>query len=216
MVGSMTDELFNRVRDALLENGFTQQDDYLLAHGASVMSESSHEIIHVDTLRTILAASASAEAKGEQQDARYIVIGYGESDYPQATFVNERDALLNAVLGMIYMHPNDAPAYVREGYRQDLENEDEWSHDGRWSTEFEIGGIVVYDTGERVAPKPQQPAERIGGVHLSIATGIDLDAIGDFYETPRNGGEPDADYRKRIQSIKANFEAWLRDRSQGN
>jgi hypothetical protein len=55
-------------------------------------------------------------------------------------------------------------------------------------------------------------AERIGGVHLSIATGIDLDAIGDFYKTPRNKGEPDADYRKRIQSIKEDFEAWVRDR----
>jgi hypothetical protein len=57
---SMSDDLFNRVRDALLENGFTQQDDYLLAHGASLMSESSHEIIHVDTLRAILDVHAGA------------------------------------------------------------------------------------------------------------------------------------------------------------
>jgi hypothetical protein len=70
---------------------------------------------------------------------------------------------------------------------------------------------------DRDAAKSEpRAAERIGGVHPSIATGIDLDAIGDFYKTPRNKGEPGADYRKRIQSIKANFEAWLRDRSQGN
>jgi hypothetical protein len=57
----MSDDLFNRIRDALLENGFAQQDDYLLAHGASVMSGSSHEIIHVDTLRTILASAGQAQ-----------------------------------------------------------------------------------------------------------------------------------------------------------
>jgi hypothetical protein len=41
-------------RQALPE--FRQQDDYLLAHGASLMSEHSHEIIHIDTLRRIIAA----------------------------------------------------------------------------------------------------------------------------------------------------------------
>lgn len=45
----------DRVREALPE--FAQQDDYLLAHGASLMSESSHEIIHIDTLRKMTAVA---------------------------------------------------------------------------------------------------------------------------------------------------------------
>ncbi len=36
---------------------FQRRDDYLLAGGASVMSENCHEIIHVDTLRKIIAAA---------------------------------------------------------------------------------------------------------------------------------------------------------------
>ncbi|OCZ68581.1 hypothetical protein A9G00_24585 [Achromobacter xylosoxidans] len=46
------------VRAALPE--FRQQDDYLLAHGASLMSENSHEIIHIDTVRCIIRAALSA------------------------------------------------------------------------------------------------------------------------------------------------------------
>ncbi|MFY1847918.1 Lar family restriction alleviation protein [Achromobacter dolens] len=46
------------VRAALPE--FRQQDDYLLAHGASLMSENSHEIIHIDTLRRVISAALSA------------------------------------------------------------------------------------------------------------------------------------------------------------
>lgn len=42
---------------------FRQQDDYLLAHGASLMSEHSHEILHVDTLRRIVDAAVAAERK---------------------------------------------------------------------------------------------------------------------------------------------------------
>jgi len=40
---------------------FAQQDDYLLAHGASLMSDDSHEILHLDTLRRIVAAAVAAE-----------------------------------------------------------------------------------------------------------------------------------------------------------
>ena len=42
---------------------FSQQDDYLLAHGASLMSENSHEILHMDTLRKIVSAAVAAERK---------------------------------------------------------------------------------------------------------------------------------------------------------
>jgi hypothetical protein len=48
-------EAFDAAREALPE--FRQQDDYLLAHGASLMSEDSHEIVHVDTVRKIVAAA---------------------------------------------------------------------------------------------------------------------------------------------------------------
>lgn len=55
----------DRVREALPE--FAQQDDYLLAHGASLMSESSHEIIHVDTLRKIVDAVLTTPAAAPQR-----------------------------------------------------------------------------------------------------------------------------------------------------
>lgn len=57
------------VRAALPE--FRQQDDYLLAHGASLMSENSHEIIHFDTVRRIIRAALSATQpeQGERDEA---------------------------------------------------------------------------------------------------------------------------------------------------
>jgi hypothetical protein len=39
---------------------FSQQDDYLLAHGASLLSEHSHEIIHIDTALRIAEATPPA------------------------------------------------------------------------------------------------------------------------------------------------------------
>jgi hypothetical protein len=61
-----TREAMDAVREALPE--FRQQDDYLLAHGASLMSEDSHEIVHVDTVRKIVEAAlqwaASQQAAG--------------------------------------------------------------------------------------------------------------------------------------------------------
>lgn len=47
-------------REALHE--FRQQDDYLLAHGASLMSEDSHEILHTDTLRRVVDAATAAQS----------------------------------------------------------------------------------------------------------------------------------------------------------
>lgn len=49
-----TEDCLNQVREALPE--FSQQDDYLLAHGASLMSYESHEIIHMDTVKRIITA----------------------------------------------------------------------------------------------------------------------------------------------------------------
>jgi hypothetical protein len=48
----------DRIKEALPE--FRQQDDYLLAHGASLLSEHSHEIIHIDTALRIAEATPPA------------------------------------------------------------------------------------------------------------------------------------------------------------
>jgi len=61
---------FDVVRAELVE--FSQRDDYLLANGASLMSEDSHEIIHVDTVRRIIRAALAraSEAAAEDDDTR--------------------------------------------------------------------------------------------------------------------------------------------------
>jgi hypothetical protein len=101
-------------------------------------------------LRNLLAARSGDDAvlAGNADSARYIVIGYGESDHPQAAYVNEREQLLDAVLGMIYTSPADADEDYRAAVKKDIHDDDEWSADGIWRTEFEIGGIVIYDLGE--------------------------------------------------------------------
>jgi hypothetical protein len=94
----------------------------------------------------LYAADPKAAATVAPTDARYIVIGYGETDHPQAAFINEREQLLDAVLGMMYTHASDADSEIRGAYAKDLADDDEWS-EGIWSTEFEIGGITIYDLG---------------------------------------------------------------------
>lgn len=98
----------------------------------------------------------------DERAARYIVIGYGETDHPQAAFVNEREQLLDAVLGMMYTSPADADEDYRAALLKDIQDEDEWSSEGIWRTEFEIGGIVIYDLGASAAsPQPvAQPVEQ--------------------------------------------------------
>lgn len=53
-------DAYQAAREALSE--FRQQDDYLLAHGASLMSDDSHEILHTDTLRRAVAAATAQQA----------------------------------------------------------------------------------------------------------------------------------------------------------
>lgn len=53
-----TDKLIDMALQELPE--FTQQDDYLLAYGASLMSENSHEIVHLDTVTRIVKAVRAA------------------------------------------------------------------------------------------------------------------------------------------------------------
>jgi Lar family restriction alleviation protein len=100
----------------------------------------------VSELRAAIAAGGAQEPV-KQSDARFVVIGYGETDHPQAAFINEREQLLDAVLGMMYTHASDADSEIRGAYAKDLADDDEWSSDGIWSTEFEIGGITIYDLG---------------------------------------------------------------------
>lgn len=61
-------ELFEIALSALPESGrYSRQEDYLLGNGASLMSEDSHEIIHVDTLRAIV--NAAQRLAGQAQAA---------------------------------------------------------------------------------------------------------------------------------------------------
>lgn len=124
---------------------------------------------YAGVLRFVYDAVAASQAAPEAPAAaahagatvRYVVIGYGESDNPQATFAQTSDELLDAVLGMIYTSPSDAPEDIREAYRSDLtDDSDEWCGNV-WRTEFEIGGIVIYDLGEPVltAPAPDMAAD---------------------------------------------------------
>ena len=59
----------DRIKEALPE--FRQQDDYLLAHGASLLSEHSHEIIHIDTALRI--AEATPPAAPVQEPSFWVV-----------------------------------------------------------------------------------------------------------------------------------------------
>ena len=98
MNDAKTDEAFDAVREALPE--FSQQDDYLLAHGASLMSEDSHEIVHVDTVRKIVAAALqwaasqqAAEVEADEAELRLFeetveqFADCGETDTPYETLM---------------------------------------------------------------------------------------------------------------------------------
>lgn len=71
-------DALDAVRDALPE--FCQQDDYLLAHGASLISDSSHEIIHMDTVKRIVTAARSGQRAGAPENDPYCprCKGHGE------------------------------------------------------------------------------------------------------------------------------------------
>ncbi|WP_334021350.1 hypothetical protein [Burkholderia orbicola] len=105
------------------------------------------------TARAESASETGAEVSGEC----FIVIGHGESDIPEAKIVTRRDDLLDAVLGMIYSSPSDAPDDVRAEYAEALADEDEWAAD-TWSVSFEIGGIVVWHVGLHPFALPRSPA----------------------------------------------------------
>ncbi|WP_419692204.1 ASCH/PUA domain-containing protein [Burkholderia gladioli] len=89
---------------------------------------------------------ATAEERVALSGECFIVIGYGESDIPEAKIVERREDLLDAVLGMIYTHASEAPDDVRAEYAESLSDNDEWAAD-QWSVDFEIGGIVIWRVG---------------------------------------------------------------------
>ena len=106
--------------------------------------------------RALLARAASANETGAEVSGEcFIVIGHGESDIPEAKIVTRRDGLLDAVLGMIYSSPSDAPDDVRAMYAQDLDDEDCAGH---WSWSFEIGGINAWRVGLHPFALPRSPA----------------------------------------------------------
>lgn len=122
-----------------------------------------------DLVRRLRAAhAASTNEKGAEVSGEcFIVIGHGESDIPEAKIVTHREDLLDAVLGMIYGSPSDAPADARALYAQDLEDEDQWMAD-KWSCEFEIGGIVVWHVGlHPLTTKPAMAAEAVAKIRVS-------------------------------------------------
>ena len=133
-----------------------------VAIGAAYVSvEDAAKRLNLKSVARAASTSANVAQGAEavaQSDARYIVIGYGETDYPQAAFVNEREQLLDAVLGMMYTEASDADEETRDAYAKDLADDDEWSSDGIWSTEFEIGGITIYDLGYGAALTAAQSA----------------------------------------------------------
>jgi hypothetical protein len=150
----------------------------------------------------VLAATPATPATpSDKQEAvaRYIVIGYGETDHPQAAFVNEREQLLDAVLGMEYMDPRDADTDAIAAYRESLADDDQWSNEGIWRTEFEIGGIVVYDLGCAAPPAQSAEQDRIDAERMQALEAdkarldsgcimtTDYDDFGDRTVTERRG-----------------------------
>lgn len=86
------------------------------------------------------AAPASAKETGaEGASERFIVIGHGESDIPEAKIVARRADVLDAVLSMIYGGPCPDDA-MRAEYASML---GDWDGD-HWNVTFEIGGIDVW------------------------------------------------------------------------
>jgi hypothetical protein len=125
-----------------------------------VRQEDGYAVVGVDNAWDGWQARAAQPPAAEGAEySRYIIIGYGETDYPQSAFVNDQAQLLDAVMGMMYMKPSNADDEIREAYRRDLDDADEWSG-GIWDTEFEIGGITIYDTGERLAAPASSASER--------------------------------------------------------
>ncbi|HDR9756473.1 TPA: hypothetical protein ACK3Q6_001650 [Burkholderia cepacia] len=123
-------------------------------YGRDINEGLRFQIVLADEVKRLRAASAT-ETGAEGAAECFIVIGHGETDIPEAKIVTRRDDLLDAVLGMIYSSPSDAPDDVRAMYAQDLDDEDCAGH---WSWSFEIGGINAWRVGLHPFALPHSPA----------------------------------------------------------
>jgi hypothetical protein len=139
------DEPLSRISQTEVDALIAEHSEWT-PQGSAILG--SQRRLFAKALLDLVTAQLCKEDAATVAYPRYIVIGYGETDHPQAAFVNEREQLLDAVLGMMYTSPSDACDDTREEYRKDLADDDEWSHEGIWRTEFEIGGVVIYDLGE--------------------------------------------------------------------
>ncbi|QOV06302.1 hypothetical protein CPT_Maja_082 [Burkholderia phage Maja] len=78
---------------------------------------------------------------------KYVVIAYGESDFPIVRLVWNDDGLVNAILTCIYGDHSVVADDEREEYQKTVDDPDEWvMGDGRNKLEitFEVGGIDVW------------------------------------------------------------------------
>jgi hypothetical protein len=87
---------------------FAQQDDYLLAHGASLMSEDSHEILHMDTLRRIVAAAVAAERERWPDLIRQAMLDTAE-DGDDEYAAQEADRITERLLCVLWPNTTDDP-----------------------------------------------------------------------------------------------------------
>jgi hypothetical protein len=87
-------EAIDHIKRALPE--FRQQDDYLLSHCASLMSEDSHEIIHIDTaLRIAQTTPHAAQRQPLTREQREVVIAKADQAMTADPNLSWRDALIS-------------------------------------------------------------------------------------------------------------------------
>ncbi|KGS79537.1 hypothetical protein [Burkholderia pseudomallei] len=122
------------------------------------------------------AAPASANETGaEGASERFIVIGHGESDIPEAKIVALRADVLDAVLSMIYGGPCPDDA-MRAEYASMLSD---WDGD-HWNVTFEIGGIDVWRVSLSRSPAmaAAAPAEEHSTIECQAHSGPDCTECG--------------------------------------
>jgi hypothetical protein len=102
----------DRIKEALPE--FRQQDDYLLAHGASLLSEQSHEIIHVDTALRIAGATPPAAAQPDLADEVIGCFNAAEIEGLTAALANTTDEHLKDLVERRLMYALYAAQEAKE------------------------------------------------------------------------------------------------------
>ncbi|KVN73861.1 hypothetical protein WT15_23750 [Burkholderia stagnalis] len=144
---------------------------------------------YANALRELLAASPVEQPAAASAAERFVVIGYGESDIPEAKIVGRREDLLDAVLGMIYGGQECHDDAMREEYAQMLADDDQWSVGG-WEVKFEIGGIQVWRVA--LSRSPTMAAEAVAQRYF-----VYCQESG--YREHATDAERDKDHRKAIK-----------------